>query len=115
MRTINPVKFCLLDFKKTEMQTIEDITKEISKIPHPAINLSLTELGIVQDIELYEKSVIITFVFPFPDIPIGEKLINSVKQVVDSLGLQLEYIVRVMKKEEKEAFLRMEKEAWKGL
>jgi metal-sulfur cluster biosynthetic enzyme len=97
------------------MQTIENITKEISKIPHPAINLSLTELGIVQDIELYEKSVIITFAFPFPDIPIGDKLIASVKQVVESLGFQLEYIVRVMKKEEKDTFLQMEKEAWKGL
>jgi ATP-binding protein involved in chromosome partitioning len=97
------------------MQTIENITKEISKIPHPAINLSLTELGIVQDIELYEKSVIITFAFPFADIPIGDKLIASVKQVVESLGFQLEYIVRVMKKEEKDTFLQMEKEAWKGL
>jgi metal-sulfur cluster biosynthetic enzyme len=101
--------------KKTEMQTIETIKKEISKIQHPAINLSLTELGIVQDIELYEKSVIVTFVFPFTGIPIGKKLIASVKQVVEGLGLQLEYIVRVMKKEEKEAFLQMEKEAWKGL
>jgi hypothetical protein len=31
------------------------------------------------------------------------------------MGLQMQYIVRVMKTEEKEAFLRMEKEAWKGL
>jgi hypothetical protein len=34
---------------------------------------------------------------------------------VEKMGFKLEYIVRVMKKEEKEAFLRMEKKAWKGL
>lgn len=97
------------------MQTIENVTNIISKVPHPAINLSLTELGIVQDIELYEDAVIVTFVIPFPDIPIADKLIASVNKVVKEMGLQLQYIVRVMKKEEKEAFLEMEAKAWKGL
>lgn len=97
------------------MQTIENVIDTISKIPHPAINLSLTELGIVQDIELYKNEVIVTFAFPFPNIPIADKLIASVNKAVENMGLQLQYIVRVMKKGEKEAFLKMEKEAWIGI
>ncbi len=97
------------------MQTTEKVTEVISKIIHPAINLSLTELGIVQDIEMVGDTVIATFAFPFPDIPIADKLISTVTAQVEKLGLKLEYIVRVMKKEEKEAFLQMETKAWKGL
>ncbi len=97
------------------MQTIEKVIDVISKIIHPAINLSLTELGIVQKIEINDDTVIVTFVFPFPDIPIADKLINTVSTQVEKMGLKLEYIVRVMKKEEKEAFLQMETKAWKGL
>jgi ATP-binding protein involved in chromosome partitioning len=98
-----------------EMQTEEQITAELNKIFHPAINLSLMELGILQDIDLWYDTVIVTFVFPFPNIPIADKLIQSIQNVVEKMGLQMQYIVRVMKTEEKEAFLRMEKEAWKGL
>lgn len=96
------------------MQTINNINETISKIIHPAINLSLTELGIVQDIEIIDDTVIITFVFPFPDIPIADKLVNMVTVSVEKMGFKLEYIVRIMKEQEKATFLRMEKDAWKG-
>jgi hypothetical protein len=55
-----------------------------------------------------------TFVFPFIEIPIADKLIKLVTSPIEEMELKLEYIVRVMKKEEKAAFLRMEKDAWKG-
>jgi ATP-binding protein involved in chromosome partitioning len=97
------------------MQTREAVISAISEIYHPAINLTLVELGIVQDIEIVDDKVIVTFVFPFPDIPIADRLINMVATRVEEMGFKLEYILRVMKKEEKAAFLRMEKEAWKGL
>lgn len=97
------------------MQTKEAVINAISEIYHPAINLTLVELGIVHDIDLWDETVIITFVFPFPNIPIAGKLINSVQQVVEEIGLKLEYIVRVMKEHEKQAFLLKEKQAWKGL
>jgi ATP-binding protein involved in chromosome partitioning len=100
---------------KREMLPDEKVKEAISKLIHPAINLSLTELGIVQDIEIIDDTVIVTFVFPFPDIPIADKLIGMLTTQVEKMGFKLEYIVRVMKKEEKEAFLRMEKKAWKGL
>ena len=97
------------------MQTLENVINEISKIEHPAISYSLTKLGIVKDIELNEDTVILTFAFPFPGIPIADRLISSIEEPVKAMGLKLEYIVKVMNEEEKATFLQLEGEAWKGL
>jgi ATP-binding protein involved in chromosome partitioning len=97
------------------MPTIENVLSAISKVQHPAINYSLLKLGIVKDVELIEDSVIVTFVFPFPGIPIADRLISSISEPIEAMGLKLEYIVRIMKEEEKAIFLQLEKEAWKGL
>ncbi len=97
------------------MTDIKQLTRNIAAVMHPAINYSLVELGMVQDIELYtEDLVIMTFVFPFPNIPIADKLIASVERVVKNQGLEMQYIIRVMKVDEKKRFLAMEKAAWKG-
>jgi metal-sulfur cluster biosynthetic enzyme len=80
---------------------------------HPAINCSLTELGILQDVEIYgENTAIATFVFPFQKIPIKERLIGSVEQAVNKMGYKLEYIVRYMNEDEKKYFLELEKKNW---
>ncbi len=97
------------------MQTLENVINEISKVNHPAINYSLLKLGIVKDIELNDDTVILTFAFPFPGIPIADKLISSITEPVEAMGLKLEYIVKIMKEEEKATFLKLEGEAWKGL
>jgi len=97
------------------MQTLENVTHELLKVQHPAINYSLIKLGIVKDIELNDDTVILTFVFPFPGIPIADRLISSISEPIEAMGLKLEYIVRIMNEEEKATFLRLEGEAWKGL
>jgi metal-sulfur cluster biosynthetic enzyme len=85
------------------------VIEAISHVMHPAINCSLTELGIVRDLEIYgENTVIATFVFPFQKIPIKEKLIGSVEQVAKKMGCNLEYIVRYMNEDEKKRFLELE-------
>jgi len=52
--------------------------------------------------------------FPFPNIPIKDHLINSVRQPIEKLGLEVEMRVTVMSQEERERFLAMEERAWKG-
>lgn len=101
--------------KLETMKTQDEIIQVLSEVGHPAINYSLIKLGIVQDINLEGETLIVTFVFPFPNIPIAEKLISSIQKPVEEMGLKLEYIVRIMKKEEKARFLQLESEAWKGL
>ena len=97
------------------MQTIENVNNAISIVEHPAISYSLVRLGIIKDIELVENTVILTFVFPFPGIPIADQLISSIQKPIEAMGLKLEYIVRIMKEVEKATFLQLESEAWKGL
>lgn len=97
------------------MSSAKSVKAAISTVMHPAIDNSLVNLGMVQDIELYTKEVVIlTFVFPFPNIPIADKLIGAVESEVNKQGLQMQYIVRIMKPEEKKRFLELEKAGWKG-
>ena len=97
------------------MQTIVNVITEISKVMHPAINYSLVKLGIVKDVDLNDDTVVLTFVFPFPNIPIADQLISSIEKPINDMGLKMEYIVRVMTEEEKARFLQLEAEAWKGM
>lgn len=96
------------------MVTKSEVENVISKVGHPAINYSLVKLGMVDNILLLGKKVIVDFVFPFPNIPIADTLISSVEKPIRELGLSFEYNVRTMSEDEKSRFLKLEKEAWKG-
>lgn len=91
------------------------IQEAITNVMHPAINLSLTTLGIVKDIKISEEKAEVTFAFPFPNIPIEEQLINSVKIPVTNLGTEFKYQVVIMTDEQRQKFLQLEASAWKGL
>jgi metal-sulfur cluster biosynthetic enzyme len=95
-----------MDFFKV-IQTLESIQ-------HPAIATSLINLGILQDIDFEDNKVKATFVWPFPNIPIRDQIINSVKSALNSMGLELEYSERIMNEEEKQKFLELEKKYWRG-
>jgi metal-sulfur cluster biosynthetic enzyme len=94
--------------------TQEYVLNVLSQVEHPAISYSLIKLGIVTDVKLTGNKVSVVFAFPFPNIPVADLLINSISQPVKSLGLEFEYTIRVMTQEEKNRFLQLEAEAWKG-
>ena len=50
------------------MQTIVDEVDVFNFVGHPAIDMSLIELGIVTDIELIDNEIILVFAFPFPNV-----------------------------------------------
>lgn len=93
----------------------EKIENAIANVMHPAINLSLTTLGIVKEIKISDKKVEVTFAFPFPNIPIGDQLINSIKIPVTNLGVEFDDQVVIMTEEERQKFLQLEASAWKGM
>ncbi len=97
------------------MKTKEEVLNVISAIKHPAINHSLVDLGIIKDIEFDDKAVELKFVFPFPNIPIEEMLINSIKTRINSMGYSLRSDIILMNEQEKAKFMQMESEAWKGM
>jgi len=91
----------------------EDLLKVLSQVMHPAIDRTLIDLGIVKDIVVRDNLVTLTLALPFPEIPIKEYLINSVREPITKLGLELEIKITVMSQQEREAFLAMEQESWK--
>ena len=94
--------------------TKEIVLNTLSDVEHPAIRYSLLKLGIVTDVELTGNKVKVVFAFPFPNIPIADYLIQSVTKPVKQLGLELEYTTRIMNDDERNLFLQLETEAWKG-
>lgn len=100
-------------YEKTNM-TKQDVMDELLKVNHPAIDYSLIKLGIVSDVKLEGNKVSVVFAFPFPNIPIAQELVNSVAQPVQALDLEFEYDIRLMSEEEKNRFLELEAQAWKG-
>lgn len=96
------------------MNTIYDLAQVITKVPHPFINFSLTELGIVTDIDLEDDVVSLEFAWPFPKIPIRDHLVESVNKVVTDLGFKLKFTERTMTASEKNEFMVLEKKGWKN-
>ena len=96
------------------MHTFFDLAQVIIKVPHPFINSSLTELGIVTDIDLEDDTLSLVFAWPFPDIPIRDQLVSSIENVVDNMGFKLHFTERIMTTAEKNDFLILEKQGWKG-
>jgi len=96
------------------MKTKEEILKVISEVKHPAIDYSLVDLGMIKDIEIDDTTVSLTFVFPFPKIPIAESLINSIATPLKNIGYTLVPSIILMTDEEKAKFIKMETDGWKG-
>ena len=90
------------------------IVQTIENIQHPAIATSLTNLGILQDVDIDGNTVKATFVWPFEGIPIKDQIINSVKIPLEQMGLDFEYNERIMNEDEKQKFLELEKKYWRG-
>ena len=92
----------------------EEVRKVLSQVKHPAINNTLINLGILKDIAVEDNKVILTIAFPFPNIPIADYLINSVREPVEKLGAEVEIVTTLMTPEEVQTFLRLEQEGWVG-
>ncbi|MBE9546141.1 MAG: DUF59 domain-containing protein [Proteobacteria bacterium] len=99
-----------MNFNLSEM----DIREAIGHVKHPAIDHSLVDLGIVKDVTIAAQKIMLTFAFPFPNIPIGAQLIDSVRLPLENVGAEVEVQTTVMKPAEVQKFLAMEQDGWKG-
>jgi len=92
------------------------IIQAIESVKHPAINASLTTLGILQDIDIEDGKVKATIVWPFELVPpqIKQIIISSIQNAVKPFGLEFDFKERLMNEEEKNRFLELEKANWKG-
>ena len=92
------------------------IIKAVESVQHPAINASLTTLGILQDVDIEDNKLKGTLVWPFDLVPpqIKQFIVNSIKNALKPFDLEFEYNERLMNEEEREKFLSLEKANWKG-
>jgi len=92
------------------------IIQAIENVKHPAINASLTTLGILQDIDIQDNKVQGTLVWPFELVPpqIKQIIITSIENAIKPFGLEFEYKERIMNEDERNKFLELEKANWKG-
>jgi len=101
----------------TENISQEDVRQAVGEVMHPAISRTLVELGMVKDITLEHGKVTLTMALPILGIPASVKdyLVNSLREAVMGLGAEAEVKIIEMNQEERQAFLAMEWESWKGL
>lgn len=92
----------------------EDVRNVLAWVNHPMIDRSLLELGIIKHIAVEQRKVKVTLAFPFPNIPIKDHIIHSVREPLQKLGAEIEVKLTVMNHDELQKFLAMEQDAWKG-
>ena len=95
----------------------EKLYRTVGQEVHPGISRTLVELGMVKNVTLENDKAIINLTLPILSVPafIKGQLVNSLTKVAGGLGAEVEVRITEMKQEERQAFLAMEKESWKGL
>ncbi len=92
----------------------QDARRAIAGVKHPAIDCTLVELGIVKDIKVKGDNVVMTIAFPVPNIPIRDRILNSVREPITRLGVECQIKETIMDPKERETFLDKEQKNWKG-
>ena len=97
--------------------SLQDVQEAIGRVIHPAISRTLVDLGMVKDVRLHGKEARLTLFLPVLSIPapVKDYLVNSLREAVAALSVQLEVEIAEMSEEERQAFLAKEQESWKGL
>ena len=92
----------------------DDIKKALEKVMHPAIECSLSELGMLRSWSLDGKKISVKMLYPFPGIPIKSMLELSIRNALDTFGLEVAFEDEIMNEEEKNKFMDLETKNWKS-
>ena len=95
-----------------------NIIEVLEKVEHPAIAITLLDLGMLRDHEVdTDGKVSLTLVLPFPSVPsnIRDYLINSLALTTESAGGELTKVdLALMDEDELQTFLAKEQQYWRG-
>jgi metal-sulfur cluster biosynthetic enzyme len=97
------------------MDSEKSISEIIGNVEHPAVALSLKELGIVKSCEISGNEASIVMAFPALNVPIPGMLIQSVRKPLEDADVQVHIEKTVMTPQRLQAFLTKEQSAWKGM
>jgi metal-sulfur cluster biosynthetic enzyme len=91
-----------------------DIKNALDKVVHPAIECSLSELGMLRSWSLDGNKISVTMAYPFPGIPIKAMLELSVRNALEPFNLEITFGDEIMNEEEKNKFMDLERKNWKS-
>ena len=102
----------------TDKNILKKIIKSLEIVEHPSISATLLDLGMLRDVEVTsEGKVSLTIVLPFENIPenVRDYVINRLANAAQVAGGELEKVdLAVMSDEERQNFLSIEQQNWRG-
>ena len=93
-----------------------DVRDALARVPHPEIDHTLAELGMVKDIVVGDGKASVTLVLPFLGVPIRDDLVDSLRNAIKELSGDVEVEVNLaeMTQKGRETFMVKAQEAWLG-
>jgi len=111
---MRPVK----EEEMTDKNMLNKIIESLEKVEHPSISATLLDLGMLRDVKVTsEGKVSLIMVLPFPNIPenVRNLIINHLANAAQSAGGKLDKVdLAVMNDEERQNFLSIEQQNWRG-
>ncbi len=96
----------------------QNVIEALEKVEHPAIAMTLLDLGILRNPEVIpDGKVTLTLVLPFPNVPdnVCNHFVNSMAAAEQSAGGKLTKVnLAIMNEEERKNFLTKEQQNWRG-
>jgi metal-sulfur cluster biosynthetic enzyme len=95
----------------------DEIIKIINNVEHPEIANTLSELGMLGDINFDEETKIISFTLNLPmlNIPVAVKnmILNNIKWAIGEKASKLEVQFVAMSEEQRQHFFSLSQKNWK--
>ena len=94
----------------------DEIMDIISKIEHPEIAVTLTELGMILDAAVSGNTVNVAMALPMMGIPdvVRNALVQSIQEPLAKLGLEMSVQFFEMTPEVRDKFFTLSRANWKG-
>ena len=90
------------------------VDKAIAEVEHPTIGYTFVDLGMIRDITIKGRFVIITMAFPFANMTIMDDITKSLGKPIKKLGGELDLHTTTMRQIELKKYLALEMQNPKG-
>ncbi len=94
--------------------SVEMVRGAIADIEHPTISCNLVDLGMIRDITIKGRFVIITMALPFASMTIRDDIFKSLEKPIRKLGGVLDLHTTTMNQAELKNYLALEMQNQKG-
>lgn len=92
----------------------EEVRQALAEVKYPEIDRTLVELGMIRDVAVEGNRVMLTMAMPFPGISIKGLLVQSVREAVAKLGVEVEVKLTDVTQKERDTLLVMARQGWIG-